>query len=350
MASTHSTADWARAEDEQWGDAVRWRLAVSYPAATRPLIDQVLAEAQQACAESGLPAHELFGDAESYAAEVASERISEEELAAVDMDGISPAEQLQGMLLAVGFTGVALSVVLILAHGWYVDVSPWQLVLLVAGSVALATAVGGVLARRAGQLRRSWSLVATTLAVVGAGAAVAVVLEGRPPLGEAPTLLAALAYGALFVGAWTIPTPTPRPADRRDVPADAWFADLEGMLRGRYYLTRAAASGYVAEARAIWRESATAHPQDVLGSAQVYALQLMDGSPQPHRARRRFTAWAATAVAGTWVVLTPVLLGDGGEPWYVVWRSAAVVFFVVVAALAWRRHLRDRREAPGSAS
>ncbi|WP_413451219.1 hypothetical protein AA0Y32_17400 [Georgenia phoenicis] len=345
---TRTDSDWATADDQRWGDAVRWRLAVSHPAATRPLIDQVLAEAQQACAESGLPAEELFGDAESYAAEVAAERISEEERATVDMDGIAPAEQLQGMLLAVGFTGGVLAVVLMLTHGWYVETSPWQVVLLVAGSVALGAAVGAVLARSAGRLRRSWSLVATTLAVLGAGTAVAVVLQDRPPLGQVPTLVPALVYGVLFVIGWAIPTPTPRPTTQ-DVPAEAWFTQLGELLRGRYYLTRAAAADYVTEARTVWQESATAHPQDVLGSPQVYALQLMDGSPQPHRARRRFAAWAATLVAATWVVLTPVLLWDGAETGHVLWRTAAVIFFVVVAVLAWRRHLRDRHEA-GAAS
>lgn len=350
MTSTYSDDGWASAEDQRWGDAVRWRLAVSHPAATRPLIEQVLVEAQQACTESGLTAHELFGDAESYAAEVAGERISEEERAAVDMDGIAPAEHVQGMLLAVGFAGTLLSVVLMLVHGWFVEVSPWQLVMLAAGSVAFATAAGGVLARSAGQLRRSWFLAALTLVALGAGAAVGLVLQDRPPLGELPTLVPALVYGALFVGAWNIPTPAPRPADRRDLPAEAWFGELEGVLRGRYYLDRTAVSRYVTEARTAWQESATTHPQDELGSPQVYALQVMDGSPQPQRARRRFTAWAATLVAASWVVITPVTLRHETDPGDLLWPSVAVVFFVVVAALAWRRYLRDRHETVGLVS
>lgn len=347
MMGTYSETEWIRPEDKQWGYAVRWRLAVGHPAAGLELIEQVLTEAQEACADSGQPAQNLFGDAEAYADEVAAERITEEARAAVDMDGIAPAEQLQGALLAVGFIGTGLSIVLILKRGLVFEMFPWQLALLAAGIVALAAAVGGVMARRAGQVRRSWSLVGLAVGALGAGTAVAAPLAEHPALGELSTFVPLAASVALFVIVWNMPRPAGTKS-RPELPAEKWFAQLDGLLRGRYYLARADASGYVAEARTAWQESGAAHPQDELGSPQVYALQLVDGSPQPHRARRHFLAWAATAIAAMWAVLTVVYLWDGLDVGQLVWRLFATTCFIVGAVIAWRRHLRDRRQASGT--
>ena len=344
---TYSEKNWVRPEDDQWAGAVRWRLAVTHSAATLALIEQVLCEAQEAVAESGLSAHELFGDPERYADEVAEDRISEEERAAVDMDGIAPAEHLQGVLLAVGFTGIALSAILMLGRGFIVEVSLWQLVLLAAGNIAWASAVGALLARRAGRIRRSWSLVALAVAALGAGTAAAVPLEGLPPLGELPTLVPVLVYAAILVGAWIMPKPAAPTAGQRELSAEEWFDELGGLLRGRYYLAPAAASKYVTEARAALQESAAILPQDEFGSPQLYALQLVDGSPQPQRAQRRFLAWAATVIAAIWITVTALYLWNGDEPEYLLWRGFATAIFVGGAVLAWRRHLRDRREATG---
>jgi hypothetical protein len=346
--SSYSDDGWVRPEDEQWGAGVQVRLALAHPAATRELIERVLTEAQQACADSGRPAQELFGDAADYAYEVADQRIPPEERAAVDMDGIAPAEQLQAALLALGLVGLALSVLLLLVGGWRVEISPWQLVVLAAGNVAYLAATGAVLARGAGQMRRSWSLVALAAAVLVGATAAAIPLEERPPVGDLPTLLPVAVYLAVVVGAWNMPRLGRRPARRPDLPAEKWFAQLDGLLRGRYHLTRAVAARYVGEARVTWQESAAARPGDELGSPQVYAMQLMDGSPQPHRARRRSDAWVATAIAAMWTVHTGVYLWNGAEPGALTWRLVAVLVFVVLAVLAWRRHLRDERQVSGS--
>ena len=221
---TFSEKDWIRPEDERWGSAVRLRLALTHPASTLELIEQVLTEAQRASAESGLSAHELFGEAESHADDVADERISQEERAAVDMDGIAPAEQVQGALLAVGFAGVAFSIMLVVVRGWVVEVSPWQLVLLAAGKVAFTAAVVAVMSRRAGPLRRSWSLVAVTVAALGAGTALAMPLAERPPLGELSSLVPLVVYLALFIVAWNMPRPVRRAAFPRNLSNEEWFA------------------------------------------------------------------------------------------------------------------------------
>lgn len=341
---TYSETEWVRPEDKQWGAALQWRLALGHPAAKRDLIEQVLVEVQQACADSGLSAQELFGGAEEYADEVAAERISDEERAAVDMDGAAPADQLEAVLLAVGFTGIILSVLLLFTQGMTVVVFPWQLVLLAAGTLTLAAAVGGMMARRAGEIRRGWSLAALAVTAFGAGAAVAIQLAESPPIGELSTLIPLLAYATVFVVAWNLPSRS-RAAGKGATSVEKWFTQLNGLLRGRYYLSPEAASKYVIEARATWNESGVAHPQDVHGSPQSYALQLLDGSAQPHRAQGRFLAWAATAVAAMWVLVTAVFLLAGAEP--SLWRWFATAFFIFGAVFAWRRDRLNRRPESG---
>lgn len=342
---TYSETEWVRPEDRQWGDALQWRLALEHPAASREMIERVLVEAQEACTETGLPARELFGGAEAYADEVASERIREEDRAAVDMDGAHPADQLQGVLLAVGFTGTILSLLLLMTQGKAVEVFPWQLVLQSAGTVTLGAAVGGLLARRAGQIRRSWLLAALAVGALGVGGVFALRLADSAPLGELSTIVPLLAYVAMFVLGWNMPARR-HPHPQQDSPPEKWFSQLNGLLRGRYYVARATASGYEAEARTTWRESGAAHPQDVLGSPQLYALQLVDGSVQPFHGQRLFLAWAATAVAALWLVITAVYVWTGVEPG--IWRWFATVFFLAGAVQAWRRVPRERHKGSGS--
>ena len=333
---------WASTADRQWADKVRWRLAIDHPASTKALIEQILGEAQIAVADSGHSALELFGTPENYAQEVATERIPDSERAKVDMDGIAPEAQWQGAALALGFVGIIFGMTILIAQGFSVRIIPWQLVLVIAGNVALFTVVAGLFARRSGRIRNSWMLISVAFASLGLGAIGSLNLVNASPIGQVSTLIPLLSYAGLLVFAWLLPEPKPQKKSEMLAP-ERWFAALEGMLRGRYYLSRSLTAQHVSEARETWTESGTNHPQDVLGRPEIYAAQLIEGSAQPHQAKRRFSAWALTTVAGFWVTLTIVYLVLGEAPG--LWRWSATMFFVLSAIFVWLRVIRSERNA-----
>jgi hypothetical protein len=63
---TSTSTRWPTDEDQAWGDRLLLRLGLdsTVPAG---VADEAVADARDACRESGRPAAELFGDADAYA-------------------------------------------------------------------------------------------------------------------------------------------------------------------------------------------------------------------------------------------------------------------------------------------
>lgn len=327
--------DWARAEDEAWADRVRWQLATAH-GGNAALINRVLAEAQEACAESGEPAREIFGDADAYAAEVARERVPDEVRAQVDLDGAEPGERWRHLALAVGAPGIVLCLVVWFTEGWSAGVDPAGLALLVTVTLGWAAVAWGGFERHAGHLRHGWVLWGVAAAVVAGGVAVTDQLRDRAPLGAPAVLVPLVAFVALVALSSRLPAGRRPEPDFADLPADEWFDRLTGLLRGRYYLSRAAVARQVSEAREYWRESGAAHPVDEFGAPHVYALRLVRGSRAPRTARRRVEAWGYTAIAALWGWNLAHTVAAGEGPGQIGWRLLGFSVFAVSAWLAWR--------------
>ena len=342
---TDTTTRWPTADDQAWGDRLRLRLGLdgAVPAGTA---DEAVADARDACLESGRPAVELFGDADTYAHEVARDRVPVEDRASVDLAGGTPRTRWTLLLLTAGASTTVVGIALLLTSGWTAPASPAHVALFVGVLLSWVAILWGLLDRRAGLLRRGWgSWSAGALGIVASSTA-AVSLRDRDPLVDVP-VLAVLAVGvALTVVAINIKPPAPAEDTSRDIPADAWFERLGGLLRGRYYLSRATVRQQVADARAHWEDSGAPHPHDEFGSPEVYALELLDDSPAPKRRQRLATAWFYTVFAGLcgYNAVSAVLDDETGA-WGVVWRCVAVALFVGMATQTWREHLRDRHQA-----
>jgi len=340
---TSTSTRWPTDEDQAWGDRLLLRLGLdsTVPAG---VADEAVADARDACRESGRPAAELFGDADAYAREVARERVPVDERASVDLDGGTPRSRMTHLLLTVGLAGTFLCLTLLVTSGWTAGVSPAHVVLFAGVLLSWVAVLWGLLDRRAGLVRSGWAWWAGAAVGIAGSAAAAVSLKDHEPLFEMPLLVPLAASVALVVAAVNR-TPPPPPADASSaLTADAWFDRLAGLLRGRYYLPRAAVRQHVADARAHWQDSGASHPRDEFGAPEVYALELLDGSPEPRRNRRLASAWGYTAFAGFWTYNLVMAVVDGDGTWGVVWRTAALLLMAGLAAQTWRQHLADRPE------
>lgn len=346
---TSTTTGWPTDDDQAWGDRLLLRLGLD---STMPagVADEAVADARAACQESGRPAVELFGEPDAYAREVVRDRVPVEERASVDLEGGTPRSRWTLLLLTAGTSSTVLSVMLLFSSGWTAPVSLAHVVLFAGVLLSWVGALWGLLDRRAGLLRRGWAWWAgAALGIVGSATA-AVSLKDLDPLFEMPVLVLLGAAAALVAVAVTRTPPPPQVDEASSVlTVDAWFDRLGGLLRGRYYLQRATVRQQVADARAHWTDSGAPHPHDEFGAPEVYALELLDDSPEPRRGHRLATAWFYTVFAGFWAFNAAMAVLDDDGTWAIVWRSAALVLFVWLAAQTWREHRTDRaRPGPGS--
>lgn len=326
---------WSRPEDRAWADRLRLRLVVAHDVSPE-VADDVLAEAAQACAESGEAAVELFGAADAYAREVVEQRVPVAVRAEADLDGSVRRDQWRMLAYGTGGPGIVLCVLVGLREGWGVGTSPGGLVLLVAVIAALGASAWGLLERHAGELGRGWAAWALAGAVVVAGAWVGVTFRDESPLGTVSVLAPLAVCVGLVVVASRLPERRVPAPDWAALPADAWFDRLAALLRGRYYLSRADVAAQVEDARAYWQESGTRHPHDEFGDPSVYALRLVQGSRRPHRGRRRTVAGVRTGVAVIWLGLVVVTIVEGGSAGDLAWRVGGFVLFAAIAWHGWR--------------
>ncbi|MBI9114496.1 hypothetical protein [Sanguibacter suaedae] len=329
--------EWLHPDDEAWGDRLLARLLVTHDVALDDA-ESAVEDARRACHESGRTAAELFGSADAHAREVANDIVPVTKRAAVDLDGASPRDRWTLLLLGTGWLGSIWSIWLLVADGWWVDVEPAALALLAGIVVGAAGTWFGTLARTAGDLRGCWSWWALGAVGIVAGAVGASSFSDVAPLGEVPTLVVLAAAVAVIVVGFVREEPRaePDPAPGGTTP-DAWFDRLHGLLRGRYHLPRATARQHVADARSHWTDTGSVHPEDEFGTPEVYALELLDGSPEPERRKARYATWLYTVVAGYWAFVTTTTVLDDGSLWSIVWRAVAFLLFAGSAVSAWRR-------------
>lgn len=302
---------WERKEDEAWAASVELRLVLDHDAPAGLAAD-ALAEAHQLVHEEGRTALDLLGDPDAYAQSVADERIPEEHRARIDTHGLTPGERVSSSFVTLGIGGLLFCGFEWFRDGLWVGIG-WPSFTITAAVVLGSTLASAALAARiAGRVRGSWYFAAaaagTVCALVGA---IPFVPTGQLFAVPAPVLM--LACLALITAAAKLPDTA---IDRWFAPApcsddDAWFARLDGLLRGRHAMASAEARDHIREARHHLASTPGAEPAaDVFGDVEVYALRLSEGPRRNQRvARRQFYGSCFLAIC-----LTILLIGNLTDP------------------------------------
>ncbi|GGS18459.1 hypothetical protein GCM10010252_67390 [Streptomyces aureoverticillatus] len=345
---------WEREEDEDWAAAVEIRLALDHDAPAG-LADQVLAEAHQLVHEEGRPALDLLGDPHAYAQLVADERIPEKHRARLDADGLTPGERLTATLVSLGITATLFCGFEWLRDGLWVGIG-WSSLALTA-TVTLGAALTGVAlaTRAAGRIRGARWFAAGTAGVVCAGVSgTAFVPDGQLFTVPAPLLM--LACFAGIIGAVMLPDAaldrwfTPASADSDDSDDEAWFARLDGLLRGRHALPSAQARGHIREARqhlasAPGEERAT----DVFGDVEIYALRLAEGPSRTRRFARRQFYGSCALTFFLLVMLIDNLSDPDPSPFWLAANTGALGAMIWILVSEWRQSTdRDTSDPTGA--
>lgn len=327
--------------DELWAGRVVLALTLRDVSSAR--IRQALAGAVELVESSGEGAEELFGSPETWARDRIEEWV-EEGVAYHDADTF---EDLNTLASVTGITATIISILVVIMHTvrgqWTI---PYTIGWLVFPLLAAATTVGTLTAWERLLGRRPWPV-----AVAGAGAvfALGVALTttamlmpggelGRAGLGWLflqPLVLAGLTWAASRF----IPERPARPS-RQPPPLDAvdsdalWMRQAEAALRRRGDLRGSEVRAILDDAREHAARSGTLLVEE-FGVPRTYADTF------PRREGLLLVRRAVVATAG--VALFAWFLVDATSS---LWLWAGLALWVVLAAQAWWRVWRHRRQAP----
>lgn len=335
----HPKPTWERKEDEAWAASVEVRLVLDHDAPAGLAAD-VLAEAHQLVHEEGRPALDLLGDPDAYAQSVADERIPEEHRARSDAHGLTPGERVSGSFVTLGIGGLLFCGFEWLRDGLWVGIG-WPSFTITAAVVLGASLAAAALATRvAGRVRGAWYFAAAAAGAVCTGVGVTPFV----PAGElfaipAPVLM--LVCLAVIAAAVKVPdttidrwfTAAPRSGDD-----EAWFAHLDGLLRGRHAMPSAEARDHIREARHHLASTPGTEPAaDVFGDVEVYALRLSEGPRRDQRlARRQFYGSCFLAVCLT-ILLIDNLTDSDTSPFWLAANTGALGATLWSLLGEWRR-------------
>lgn len=317
--------------DQGW--AARYQLSMGGSDVPAAALEKREAELLASVLEAGLPAVELFGDAEELAAEDAAEMATvEEAVRSSEGGGLQPAVWLMGMMLL--SLGAAPTVLTFIRSGWFVDVD-------VASGVVAATvllcAVGAIAVHGlfvAGQSRAAvGALVATAVVTVG-GIAVA---EGMGPGHTAATDFPVLVLGVGCVAPGLILLLVahllPQPSLRADWDDAEWLRIFRGGLRARL-VPGVTARGHVAEIeQAIGSGSESAAAE--FGHPLVLARTLAKDDPVAGVRR-----WWMSAIGACAIPLVLAAMNASSRTWGIFSVPIAIVLAivgVVMMVIKWRQ-------------
>ncbi len=318
-------------QDERWAERYRAAIAgTAVPGAVRAARER---ELLQAVCEAGVPAAELFGDADALAAEDAAELATiDEAVRTSEAGGLKPA------LFEVGGTALVGGVIAVLSmavrSGWSVDVDTAAVLLVASLMVVLLGWVVGRALYSAGRAAATLAVAAGVLTVAVGGIAVADSLGPDRLLGrDIPLPLVAVVLLTPGVLLLVASSRLAQPTLQGDWDDAAWMRRFRGGLRARL-VPAETARGHVAEVeQGLGTGAGSAFAE--FGHPLVLAEELARAD-RTARARR----WRVTTVAGTLVPLGIAVLVVTSDSWGPLTAPIATLFLLVGLArpvAAWGR-------------
>ncbi len=314
-----------------WSDRARLELVMRGVDAA--LVDEVLAEVEEHCAESGESLEEAFGTPEDFAAEIAAERVPLADRAKRDRSGTTVFEAWSSVIAGFGLTTILVGVVAWFKQGLVIPLTPAGLTgVPIVYAALLCSRYAANIARPIGKPRTvvpAW--IATGLLVVLA--ACAFVLLPREAVGSMPSPLFIVA--GVLLAWWAYHRESAADVTKATEGAAEWLDELRGLLEGRHDVSRERAEDLVKETAQHLATSGST-PEEEFGPVDEYAVTLAQHHPAaPRWWQLDITRyWVSFALACSFVATT--VYSD--QPiWYVVTAYVLLVVSSVLLVRALRR-------------
>ncbi len=323
--------------DQEWVERYRTSIAGKYVPAHA--LEERERELLNAVRDAGVPAAELFGEADALAAEDAAELATvDEEVRASLAGGLRPAlREVGNTLMGIGIVAV---LIMIVRHGWSVDID--IALMMVVGAVTVVF-VGWVVARALFAAGRPacavGALIAASAAALAAIASAASLGAGHIAASGVPTPLLALGMLAPGVVALVAASRMPLQESRDDWDDAEWLRRFRGGLRARL-MSATTARGHVAEIEQALVTAETSAYEE-FGHPLTLARELAAAD----RAARKRRWWVST-ISGVGAPLAIAALVLVNNSWGALTIPTAVALLLGSASAAvvgWR----DRPWAKG---
>lgn len=257
-----------------WSDLARLELALR--GVDKALADEVLAEVEEHCADSGETPEEAFGTPVDFAASITAERVPLADRAKRDRSGTTVFEAWSAVIGRVGLTTMMVGVVAWFKQGLTIPLTPAGLTgVTIVYAAMLSLLYAANIARLIGKPRTvvpAW--IATAVLVVLA--ACAFVLLPREAVASMPAPMFLVAGGLLVW--WAYARESATDLTKATEGAEEWLDELRGLLEGRHDVAADRADDLVKEAAQHLATSGRT-PQEEFGPVDEYAVTLAQHQP-----------------------------------------------------------------------
>lgn len=336
--------------DQEWAE--QFHAALVLADATEEQCIQELLDQRETIASSGQGAEELIGNGWLFGKQRARQIKTPEQLAqeALPVDNFHTL--VLGFGLVIGAMAIGFGIWIAFKYGWMAQSwLYWQLACFIAGGSVAFIGTGFVQLRMAARFKASWRLALTTLPVAGLVVTFIFLVTEEEKIIPIPNFLVPVLGLMLAVGVFFLPEFGKEKAEASvsDAPyraPEAWFAQAQRILRGRYGFTKREADIALADAKGDWlsaRQSGQAI--DViaeLGAPNEFAIQVAPNNTAAMARRWALKNCVLLAVFGFYLYgqIEPML--SEGFSW---WSATCAILSLLLITYYLSRFLPSKRTA-----
>lgn len=337
-------------EDREWAE--QFHAALILADASEEQCTQELSAQLESIQSSGHGAEELLGNGWLFGKQRAREIKSPEQLALDDLPVDSFRTLNQGFGFLMGAMAIGFGIWIAIRDGWlHQSWLYWQLAAFIAGGSIALIGTGFAYLRMAARFRSAWRLL-----VIGIPATALVVAPILMVAGDhdvipmwnfvVPALGLLLAAGVFFLpetGKVTA-SDTEIASEYRD--PEAWFAQTQRILRGRYGFSKCEVGSALADAKHDWQVAKEAgRPVDVLvdlGTPNEFSIMVAPSNTAAIRRRWYLKNCAFLALFAFYLIGRIELLLTEGFAW---WDASLGILCLLLIAFYLTRLLPSKRDA-----